>query len=136
MFTKQFTRISRILIAGLGIVCAHLTNAQADPGKTLCYLWAHNASPALNTPYTPSTIYSFNATHQGISVTKVATGTYVVTCRGVGGGSQQGPGGHVQVSSYGDGVNTFCHVGSWATGGADFSATVDCFGKGGGTGGG
>ena len=70
---------------------------------------------------------------QAISVTKVATGVYFVTCAGEGGRT---PGGQVQVSSYGSGLNTFCHVGSWDTGGPDFSAEVDCFGKSGGTGGG
>jgi hypothetical protein len=36
----------------------------ADPGRgttTLCYVWSNEASPALNTPYTPSSTYSFNA---------------------------------------------------------------------------
>jgi hypothetical protein len=105
---------------------------------TLCYLWANNPSPALNTPYQPDPDYSFNAVNGsgGISVSKTGTGTYVVTCTGVGGGPNLGPGGHVQVSGYGDGANTFCHVGFWETGGADFIATVDCFGRGGGAGGG
>jgi hypothetical protein len=113
----------------------------ADPGRganVQCYLWANQASPALNTAYTPSPTYSFNAQNRagGISVTKTATGTYSVKCTGVGGGSPWGAGGHVQVSAYGNGVNTFCHVGSWGTGGADFTANVDCFGAGGGAGGG
>ena len=51
------------------------------------------------------------------------------------GGAAWGAGGHVQVSSYGA-LNTFCHVGSWSTGGPDFSATVLCFGHGSGGGGG
>jgi hypothetical protein len=117
------------------------TPALADPGRgatVLCYLWADQPSPALNTPYEPSPTYSFNAQNRagGIHVSKLATGTYSVTCTGVGGGSPWGPGGHVQVSAYGDGVNHFCHVGSWDTGGPDFTATVDCFGSGGGGGGG
>jgi hypothetical protein len=104
----------------------------------LCYLWADNASPPLNTPYEPDPTWSFNAVNgpAGNSVTKTATGTYLVKCTGVGGGSLLGAGGHVQVSAYGDGVNTFCHVGSWGTGVTDFTASVDCFGKGGGGGGG
>ena len=120
---------------------AGATPSLADPGRgatTQCYLWAHNASPSLNVPYEPSPTYSFNAQNRagGITVTKTGTGTYSVTCTGVGGGSQWGPGGHVQVSSYG-GNNSYCHVGSWSTGGPDlnFTATVHCFG-GGGTGGG
>jgi len=117
------------------------TPSLADPGRgatVLCYLWADNPSPPLNTPYEPDPFYSFNAQDRagGITVTKTDTGSYLVTCTGVGGGDAWGPGGHVQVSAYGDGLNTFCHVGSWSTGVADFQASVNCFGRGGGTGGG
>ena len=117
------------------------TPSLADAGRgaaTLCYLWADQPSPPLNTPYTPDPTYSFNAKNgsDGISVTEIATGSYLVTCTGVGGGTAWGAGGHVQVSAYGDGINTFCHVGSWGTGFANFTASVDCFGKGGGGGGG
>jgi len=112
-----------------------VTPALADAGRgaaTLCYVWANEASPTINTPYTPDATYSFNVKNgpEGISVTKTATGTYSVTCTGVGGATVWGPGGHVEVSAYGDGVATFCHVGSWETGVTDFTATVDCFGKG------
>jgi hypothetical protein len=115
-----------------------LAQATGRGAATLCYLWANNASPPLNTPYEPDATYSFNAVNgpEGNSVTKTATGTYLVKCTGVGGGSLIGAGGHVQVSAYGDRVNTFCHVGSWGTGATDFTASVDCFGKGGGGGGG
>ena len=118
------------------------TPSLADPGRgaaVLCYVWANNASPAVNTAYEPDTRFSFNAQNRaaGIKVAKTATGTYTVTCTGVGGGgsSTWGYGGHVQVSSYGS-SNTFCHVQEWATSAPDFSATVVCFGPGGGGGGG
>ena len=123
----------RIVLTALGLVCVSMSSAHAGTAKVLCYLWADQPSPPLNSPYTPDPTYSFNSKRQAISVTKVATGVYFVTCTGEGGRS---PGGHVQVSSYGSGLNTFCHVGSWDTGGPDFSAEVDCFGRGGGTGGG
>jgi hypothetical protein len=135
----------RIKLGVLALGCiVWATPSFADAGRgaaTLCYLWADNPSPPLNTPYTPDATYSFNAQDgsNGITVTKTGTGTYLVTCTGVGGGSPWGPGGHVQVSAYGDGLNTFCHVGHWETGpffSPDFHATVDCFGRGGGTGGG
>jgi hypothetical protein len=142
--TKQTRYCSRLGITfgalALGsIACA--TPSLAAEGRaaaTLCYLWNHEASFALNTPYQPSAFYSFNAVNgpDGNSVTRIATGTYVVKCTGVGGGPLFPEGGHVQVSAYGDGVNTFCHVGHWETGVVDFTATVDCFGRGGGTGGG
>ena len=117
------------------------TPALADPGRgatVLCYVWANDASPTPNVPYTPSSFYSFNTQDRatGNSVTKHSTGVYSVTCTGVGGDRAWGEGGHVQVSSYGDGNNVSCHVGSWSTGGPDFTASVNCFGSGGGTGGG
>ena len=36
-------------------------------------------------------------------------------------------GGHVQVTAYGTEDADYCKVGSWSTGGADFSATVRCY---------
>lgn len=110
--------------------------AFADPGRganILCYVWANNASPTIGVPYTPSPTYSYNAVgrSQANSITKTSTGAYNVTCKGVGGGplfsgsGSWGPGGHVQVSAYGFTPNT-CHVGSWGTGGPDFSASVFC----------
>jgi len=125
----------RILLSALGFIGFSMANAQADQGRVLCYLWANEPSPAINTPYTPNPTYSFSSKHKPISVTKLATGVYEVACIGEGGGPK-GPGGHVQVSSYGTGNNVACHVGEWDTSGPDFFAEVDCFGKGGGTGGG
>jgi len=37
-----------------------------------------------------------------------------------------GPGGHVQVTAYGFNPN-YCKVNFWATGGADFNASVSCY---------
>jgi hypothetical protein len=139
---KSFTGIMNLTSGALALGCmVWATPSHADAGRgaaTLCYLWADQPSPPLNAPYRPDPVYSFNAQNgaDGNSVTKIGTGTYLVKCGGVGGGSLLGAGGHVQVSAYGDGINTFCHVGSWGTGVADFTATVDCFGSGGGTGGG
>src|SRR5262249_46464930 len=113
--------------------CLSMSSAHAGTAKMLCYLWANEPSPTLNSPYTPDPTYSFNSRRQAISVTKVSTGVYFVTCTGQGGRT---PGGHVQVSSYGSGLTTFCHGGEGATGGAAFVAEVVCFGKGGGRGGG
>ena len=128
---------AKLLLVALGLIAVNMTRAQAatNQGKVLCYVWADQASPAVNTPYTPEPLYSFNAKRQDISVTKVGTGVYSVRCVGAGGGSR-GPGGHVQASAYGPGSNIACHVGEWDTSGADLFAEVDCFGRGGGTGGG
>jgi hypothetical protein len=105
--------------------------AQADPGRgsnTMCYVWANNATSAINIPYTPSTTYSYNAAVRagGNSVTRTGTGSYRVKCNGVGGGSQWGAGGHVQVTSYGGG-SAHCKVGNWGTGVADFTVNVRCY---------
>ncbi|WGJ13055.1 hypothetical protein QEV83_09945 [Methylocapsa sp. D3K7] len=137
---RNFPRRFFFTAGAAALGCAFwATPSFADPGRganVMCYAWANNASPTINVPYEPSPTYSFNAQNRagGISVTKTATGTYTVTCTGVGGGSQWGAGGHVQVSAYGFGNNGSCHVAGWGTGGADFSATVNCYG-GGGTGG-
>ena len=144
MSTTQTQYCSRLglTLGALALGCiACSTPSLAAEGRaaaTLCYLWADQPSPALNTPYQPDPTWSFNAVNgpDGNSVTGTAIGTYLVKCTGVGGGPLLGEGGHVQVSAYGDGVNTFCHVGHWETGVADFTATVDCFGRGGGGGGG
>jgi hypothetical protein len=109
--------------------------AMADPGRgadILCYVWANNPSPAIGVPYSPSSFYSYNSQNRagGNTVTKTGTGTYSVTCRGVGGDalpSGWGPGGHVQVTAYGGEDADYCKVQSWATGGADFTVTVRCY---------
>jgi len=112
--------------------------SMADPGRgssTQCYVWANTASSAIGVPYTPSTVYSYNAVGRaaGNTVTRTAIGTYTVTCRGVGGGplfggsGTWGAGGHVQVTAYGSEDADYCKVQSWVSGGADFSATVRCY---------
>ena len=73
-----------ILLAALGVIAVGVTSARAgsNQGKVLCYVWADQASPAVNTPYTPDPTYSFNAKHKDISISKVATGVYSVQCVG------------------------------------------------------
>jgi hypothetical protein len=99
---KYFSAFSRPFFLAMGMSALGsvmwATPSLADPGRganVQCYLWANQASPTLNVPYTPSPTYSFNAQNRsgGISVTKTATGTYSVTCTGVGGGSPWGPAG-------------------------------------------
>lgn len=112
--------------------------SMADPGRganVLCYIWANQASSAIGAAYTPSNVYSYNAVGKATanSITRTAVGTYTVACKGVGGGAlfagatSWGPGGHVQVTAYGSEDADYCKVQSWATGGADFSATVKCY---------
>lgn len=79
----------------VGAMVALTRPAAADPprGSTiLCYVWANEASPALNTPYTPSPTYSYNILGRDAanSVVRTGTGRYTVTCKGVGGGAIPG----------------------------------------------
>ena len=131
--TRLLVALSVVILACVGWV----SPALADPGRgayVLCYVWAHMASPIINTPYNPSPTYSYNTVGRAPanSVTKNALGLYTVTCRGVGGGALfggsgfWGAGGHVQVTAYGNNPN-YCKVNSWFTGGADFSASVSCW---------
>jgi len=84
---------SRFRLASM-LVCAAAAwalPAHADPGRApsiLCYVWANNATPSFNVPYSPSATYSYNLVgrDQANTVTRTATGAYTVTCRGVGGG--------------------------------------------------
>ena len=118
------------------VLGAWASAAVADPGRgsaTQCYVWANNASPTVGVPYVPSTVYSYNAAGRAgaNTVTKTSTGSYTVTCKGVGGGTAWGSGGHVQVTAYGSENANYCKVVSWSTGGPDFAVTVRCFSPGG-----
>ena len=85
------------------------------------YAWANNPS---SSSYTPSTLYSFNSSGGGTTITRSATGVYQVTFTGLGSNGTEG--GHVQVTSYGSG-NSHCKVRSWDSTGADFVVNVRCF---------
>jgi hypothetical protein len=134
--------MKKLTVVGLFALVLCASAAFADPGRgasVQCYLWANNASSPINAPYSPSSLYSYNAVSRagGNSVTRTGTGQYTVTCKGVGGGSlvagggSWGPGGHVQVTAYGSENANYCKVVSWATGGADFAVTVRCYSPGG-----
>jgi hypothetical protein len=118
-----------LIACSLILVCAAwVSPASADPGRgttVLCYLWASIPSPTIGAPYEPNILYSYNEQNRakGISVTKTATGSYTVTCTGVGGGTAWGEGGHVQVTAVGSN-STFCKVVDWSTGAANFRALV------------
>lgn len=136
MIAPASTAGAVILASLLALGSAAVSPARADPGRgagVMCYVWANSASPTINTPYEPDATYSYNAVGraQGNSITKIGTGTYDVTCNGVGGGAlfsgsgSWGSGGHVEVTAYGNTTNT-CHVYDWSTGGANFTAAVQC----------
>jgi hypothetical protein len=147
--------MKRILcLLALGFALCATPSLAAPSGSVLCYLLANNATAPLNTPYTPDSRSAFSAKGGGISVSHTGTGTYSVTCGGVGvGGIGFETVGNVQVTAVGD-SNVYCHVNSWASGVVlerepaiiappgtiifvdRFNASVVCFGRGTGTGGG
>lgn len=145
-----------LTLVGALIGLAHSAAADPPRGSTvLCYVWANDPSTAIGAPYTPSPTYSYNAISRdaGNTVTRTAVGRYTVTCKGVGGGALPGvtttqeetdaaaaagdekadkaatwgAGGHVQVTAYGLEDADQCKIGSWSTGGADFTVTIGCF---------
>lgn len=156
---RMRSRLSLVMVCAAAMGWA--LPAHADPGRApaiLCYAWANNATPSINVPYSPSSTYSYDfvSRDQGITITRTATGTYTVTCKGVGGGvvgttaaadaepetaataeekqasaddkaATWGAGGHVQVTAYGGEDADHCKVLSWATGGSDFTAFVKCY---------
>jgi hypothetical protein len=141
----------------LGFVIWSTPSLAAPTGAVMCYVVANDAQHALNMPYTPDSRTAYNAKGGQVSVTHTGIGAYTVTCTG---GFGSGIGfetiGNVQVNSVGD-TNMFCHVKSWASGSLlvvstlqraetignlpppffdEFTANVECFGRGGGGGGG
>ncbi len=143
-------------LMALGFVVLSTPSLAAPTGAALCYVLANDAQHAVNMPYTPDSRTAYNAKGGQVSVTHTGTGTYTVTCTG---GFGSGIGfetiGNVQVNSVGN-TNMFCHVKSWASGSLlvvsglqkdatianpppvffdQFTADVECFGRGGGGGG-
>ncbi len=86
----------------------------------LGYVWADQPS---SSGYTPSAPYAYNATGQGIFITRRSTGLYDVDFSGLGGSGIAG--GNVQVTSYGS--NSRCQVGYWSSYGVNFKARIACF---------
>jgi hypothetical protein len=130
-------RLTATCVFAILLVCA-ASAVIADPGRgssVQCYVWANNPTSSIGVPYSPSSIYSYNAVGRATAnlITRTATGVYQVTCKGVGGGAlfsgsgSWGPGGHVQVTAYGAEDADYCKVVSWVSGGADFTANVRCY---------
>jgi hypothetical protein len=91
---------------------AWATSSFADPARVatvLCYL---RSDRALAVPNTSNSNPSANAQQRaaGISVTRTATGTYLLSV----GGSPWGLDGYGQISPYGSGFDILCHVGNWS----------------------
>ncbi len=87
----------------------------------LAYAWANNPTSA---NYTPSATYAYNSSGGAITIMRSGTGRYAVRFAGLGGNGTAG--GHVQVTGYGNDSHD-CKVRSWASGGTDFVANVNCY---------
>ena len=85
------------------------------------YVWANN--PTADS-YTPSATYAYNGAGGPITITRSGTGSYAVRFTGLGGGGT--PGGHVQVTAYGNGSEN-CKVSGWSSSGSDFVTYIRCF---------
>jgi hypothetical protein len=97
---------------------ALFTAAGAGTG-TLAYLWADSPT----TPsFTPHPLYSYNSAHRVNTVTRDAVGLWTVRLPGLA-----RPGGHVQVTPYGDSPAR-CSVRSWVPSRDDEMVGVACFG--------
>ena len=90
-----------------------ILNNVTSPAKVVGYAWASSPSSA---SYTPSTLYSFNSSGQGITATRSGAGTYAMTFTGLAFSS-----GDVKVSAYSS--STHCNVSSWGGG----VAYVKCY---------
>src|SRR5262245_11824838 len=103
---RETMRKAWLPLLGLALIAILAQPATTDPGRgagVQCYVWANNSSSGIGAPYTPSTLYSYNAVGRANAntVTRTAVGQYSVTCKGVGGGAlfagsgSWGAGGHV-----------------------------------------
>jgi alpha-tubulin suppressor-like RCC1 family protein len=110
----------RQLSIGSGLYA--ITDPAANQPEQYGFVWAHDASAALNTPYTPNSSYATNSTGGAISVTHTGTGTYRVTFGGLGG---RQPAGNVQVTAKGNTTNR-CKAESWGASGAALAVSVRC----------
>ncbi|HET6468327.1 MAG TPA: hypothetical protein VFG43_08120 [Geminicoccaceae bacterium] len=94
----------------------------ADPIKgRKGFVWANNPTAA---SYTPSATYAHNDSGGAVTITRSASGTYLVRFAGLG---ANGPaGGHVQVTGYGS-DNRECKIVGWGSAAVDFTVNVRCF---------
>jgi secreted trypsin-like serine protease len=81
------------------------------------FVWADQPTAA---SYTPSSFYSFNSTGGTNTITRVATGNYIVEMPGLG-----QPNGNVQVTAYGSANR--CKSAGWAPVGTTQNVYVQCF---------
>lgn len=123
------SKLLAMCVVAIALVGVWVLPAQADPGRgayPLCYLRANN--PSATATYTPDPLFSYNTMGKATAnnVTRTGLGVYKVICRGVGGSSGWGKGGHVQVTAVGADPN-YCKINSWDAGSGDFMAMVRCF---------
>jgi hypothetical protein len=104
-------------VATDALFTASFVSPTQDPGD-IAYVWAD--SPTASS-YTPASFYQFNATGASNTISRWATGRYVVTMPGMG----TSPGGHVKVTAYGwDSAS--CGVLDWNSVGTAQEINVMC----------
>jgi len=90
-------------------------------GPYVGYAWADDAD---GQNYEPNTTYSSNPSRQAIQADQISTGRYEVSFKELNPSSR--PGGHIQVTAYGDPTN-YCNVVRWANNEGTTTATIGCF---------
>lgn len=100
---------------------ASYARSAGDPGY-LGHVWANQPTTA---SYTPSTAYQYNARGFANTISRSATGNYLVRLPGLG-----VIGGNVKVTAYGSSSH-LCKVSNWAPSGSDQLVRVLCFTTGG-----
>jgi choice-of-anchor B domain-containing protein len=88
-------------------------------GDRYAFAWANQPTTL---SYAPNALYSYNPSGD-VRISRVGTGSYVVSFKGFGGNGRAG--GSVQVTGYGPRPNR-CKVVGWSSSGANFDARVGC----------
>ncbi|WP_328405087.1 hypothetical protein OHS70_37420 [Streptomyces sp. NBC_00390] len=109
------------LVVTAGMVALVPSNAHAAGSRGFAYVWANQASSALNTPYTPAGSYSRNSTGGVNTVVRTGVGQYTVRLPKLG-----LSGGTVHVTAYGA-TSHSCNVAGWAPVGDRLDVRVRCF---------
>lgn len=117
---------------GVSVRCFDSAGDPVDTQYTLLVTWPTEpdvpgvafafAGRAEEASYTPNSFYSYGP--GDLTATRTDVGTYAMTFAGFNNDSG-GPGGHIQVSTYGTTAAT-CNVSNWSSGAGPFIAGVRC----------
>jgi hypothetical protein len=105
--------------AVLALSCGSANAAPAPNG--VAWLWAEQPDAA--GAYTPNTLYSYNSSGKGVTVTPIATGQYKVSLPGLKSTGAT----NAMVTAYG--TSGYCVVQNWEAATATVSVRVRCYDK-------